>query len=175
MQRLLRAALKLRAHIRSRFRYYAALGPFRRLARGGQSSQLLRTDGHQLAAPHERLHRKNGVAAAVVAARRAKQARINLQTASWEAEDNRRQLSNKVSELQSQLARQRERLAYYEQAAVKEAEALQNSALKKFQESETSISEFIQSLNAAREIKRGYIETVYAYNVTILELELYTE
>ena len=106
---------------------------------------------------------------------RAKQARINLQTASWEAEDNRRQLSNKVSELQSQLARQRERLAYYEQAAVKEAEALQNSALKKFQESETSISEFIQSLNAAREIKRGYIETVYAYNVTILELELYTE
>lgn len=106
---------------------------------------------------------------------RAKQARINLQTASWEAEDNRRQLANKVSELQSQLARQRERLAYYEQAAVKEAEALQNSALKKFQESETSISEFIQSLNAAREIKRGYIETVYAYNVTILELELYTE
>ena len=52
---------------------------------------------------------------------------------------------------------------------------MQNSALKKFQESETSISEFIQSLNAAREIKRGYIETVYAYNVAILELELYTE
>lgn len=106
---------------------------------------------------------------------RAKQARINLRIATWEAEDNRRQLSNKVSELQSQLVRQRERLTYYQQAAVKEAEALQHSALKKFQENETDISEFIQSLNAVREIKRGYIETVYAYNITVLELELYTE
>lgn len=106
---------------------------------------------------------------------RAKQARINLRIATWEAEDNRRQLSNKVSELQSQLVRQRERLTYYQQAAIKEAEALQNSALKKFQENETDISEFIQILNAVREIKRGYIETVYAYNITVLELELYTE
>ena len=106
---------------------------------------------------------------------RTKQARINLRIANWEAEDNRRQLSNKVSELQSQLVRQRERLTYYQDAAIKEAEALQNSALKKFQANETNISEFIQSLNAAREIKRGYIETVYAYNITVLELELYTE
>ena len=106
---------------------------------------------------------------------RTKQARINLRIANWEAEDNRRQLSNKVSELQSQLVRQRERLTYYQDAAIKETEALQNSALKKFQANETNISEFIQSLNAAREIKRGYIETVYAYNITVLELELYTE
>lgn len=106
---------------------------------------------------------------------RTKQARINLRIANWEAESNRRQLSNKVSELQSQLVRQRERLTYYQDAAIKEAEALQNSALKKFQANETNISEFIQSLNAAREIKRGYIETVYAYNITVLELELYTE
>ena len=106
---------------------------------------------------------------------RTKQARIALQTANWEAEDNRRQLSNRVSELQSQLTHQRERLTYYQQAAVKEADALQNSALKKFQANETGISEFIQSLNAAREIRRSYIETVYAYNVTVLELELYTE
>ena len=80
-----------------------------------------------------------------------------------------------MNELQSQLARQRERLTYFQQAAVKEADALQNSALKKFQANETGISEFIQSLNAAREIRRSYIETVYAYNVTLLELELYTE
>lgn len=106
---------------------------------------------------------------------RARQARIAMQAAGWEAEANRQQLSNKVSELQSQLARQRERLTYYQQAAIKEAEALQQSATQKFQENETDISEFIQSLNTVREIKRGYIETVYAYNVTLLELELYTE
>ena len=106
---------------------------------------------------------------------RARQARIAMQAAGWEAEANRQQLSNKVSELQCQLARQRERLTYYQQAAIKEAEALQQSATQKFQENETDISEFIQSLNTVREIKRGYIETVYAYNVTLLELELYTE
>lgn len=106
---------------------------------------------------------------------RARQASIDLQIANWKADDNRRQLSNKVSELQSQLVRQRERLTYYQNAAVKEADALQNSALNKFQENEINISEFIQSLNAACEIRRGYIETVYSYNVTVLELELYTE
>ena len=106
---------------------------------------------------------------------RAKQARISLQAATWQADDDRRQLANKVNELQSQLLRQRERLNYYQKAALGEAEALQNSALAKFRESETGISEFIQSLNTAREIKQGYMEAVYAYNVTVLELELYTE
>ena len=106
---------------------------------------------------------------------RTRQARIALQAANWEAEANRHQLFNKVSELQSQLARQRERLTYYRQAALKEAEALQRSALKKFRENETDISEFVQSLNTVREIRQGYLETVYDYNVTVLELELYTD
>ena len=34
--------------------------------------------------------------------------------------------------------------------------------------------QFVQSLNSAREIRRGYIEAVYNYNVSALELELYT-
>lgn len=106
---------------------------------------------------------------------RARQARIGLQAARWQALDNQRQLANKVDELQSQLNRQYERLTYYQQAALPEAESLQRSAIKKFKASETNISEFIQSLNSAREIRQGYIETVYAYNTTVLELELYTE
>lgn len=106
---------------------------------------------------------------------RAKQARISLQTAKWEAFDNQNQLANKVSELQSQLNQQHKRLTYYQDAALNEATSLQHSAVMKFKESEIGISEFIQSLNSAREIRKGYIETVYAYNVTALELELYTE
>ena len=45
----------------------------------------------------------------------------------------------------------------------------------KLNENETGIYEFIQSLNTARSIRQGYIETVYNYNVTSIELELYTE
>ena len=37
------------------------------------------------------------------------------------------------------------------------------------------IAELTQSLNAAHEIHKGYIEAVYAYNISVLELELYTE
>ena len=42
-----------------------------------------------------------------------------------------------------------------------------------FRESETDISEYVQSMNAALEIKKGYVETVYQYNVAALEYELY--
>jgi cobalt-zinc-cadmium resistance protein CzcA len=51
---------------------------------------------------------------------------------------------------------------------------LLKSATVQFKESETDITQFVQSLNAAREIRRGYIEAVYAYNISALELELYS-
>ena len=37
------------------------------------------------------------------------------------------------------------------------------------------MAELIQSLNAAREIRKNYIEAVYQYNIAVIELELYTE
>ena len=55
-----------------------------------------------------------------------------------------------------------------------QADALLKSATVQFKESETDITQFVQSLNAAREIRRGYIEAVYAYNISALELELYS-
>ena len=37
------------------------------------------------------------------------------------------------------------------------------------------MTELIQSLNTARDIRRQYIEAVHDYNVTAIELELYSE
>jgi cobalt-zinc-cadmium resistance protein CzcA len=105
----------------------------------------------------------------------SKQAKVNLQIAQWEADQNRVQLNNKVEELYRRVRQQQESLDYYAKAALKEADALQESALMKFKESEINITEFVQSLNASRDIRRNYIETVYAYNVSVLEIELYTE
>ena len=39
--------------------------------------------------------------------------------------------------------------------------------------SETSVAEYIMSLNSALEIRRGYIETLNQYNIAALEYELY--
>lgn len=105
---------------------------------------------------------------------RAKQARIDAYIARTEAEANTRQLSNKVDELQTMLRRQGESIRYYTTGALPEADALVKSAEIQFKESETDIMQFVQSLNSAREIRKGYIEAVYNYNISALELELYT-
>ncbi len=106
---------------------------------------------------------------------RSKQAKVDLRIAEWENESNCKQLENKVEELYRQIAQQRRSLDYFQNAALKEASSLQESALLKFKESETDIATLVQSLNSAREIMRNYIETIYNYNVSILEIELYTD
>ena len=105
---------------------------------------------------------------------RVKQAKIDSYIARTEAEANIRQLNNKVDELQALLRKQSESIRYYTTGALPEADALLSSALLLFKESETDITQFVQSLTAARKIRRGYIEAVYYYNVAALELEMYT-
>lgn len=105
---------------------------------------------------------------------RVRQAKIDSYIARTEAESNIRQLNNKVEELSVALRKEGEHIRYYTTGALPEAEALLKSATVQFKESETDITQFVQSLNAAREIRRGYIEAVYAYNISALELELYS-
>lgn len=106
---------------------------------------------------------------------RSKQAQISARMAGWAAEDNRMQLRHKVEELQRKLAQQSNALAYYTSSALKEAEELQRSSLLQYKESEIDILGLVQSLNTALEIRKSYIESIYAYNISVLELELYTE
>ena len=106
---------------------------------------------------------------------RSKQAKINLRIAEWEADNNKTMLNNKVEELKGRLRQQKESLQYFTEAALNEAESLQNSAVSRYGANEIDITEFVQSINSARDIKKSYIETVYNYNVSVLELELYTD
>lgn len=105
---------------------------------------------------------------------RVRQAKIDSYIARTEAESNIRQLNNKVEELSVALRKEGEHIRYYTTGALPEAEALLKSATVQFKENETDITQFVQSLNTAREIRRGYIEAVYAYNISALELELYS-
>ena len=105
---------------------------------------------------------------------RVRQAKIDSYIARTEAESNIRQLNNKVEELSVALRKEGEHIRYYTTGALPEADALLKSATVQFKENETDITQFVQSLNAAREIRRGYIEAVYAYNISALEFELYS-
>lgn len=105
---------------------------------------------------------------------RVRQAKIDSYIARTEAQSNIRQLNNKVEELSVALRKEGEHIRYYTTGALPEADALLKSATVQFKESEMDITQFVQSLNAAREIRRGYIEAVYAYNISALELELYS-
>lgn len=106
---------------------------------------------------------------------RTRQAKFDVFIANLEADNNTRLLNNQVEELRSKLRQEEESVHYYTSAALPEADALLKSAQAQFRESETDITQFVQSINNACDIRRGYVETVYLYNVSALELELYSE
>ena len=63
---------------------------------------------------------------------RSKQAKISLRIAKWEADNNKTMLNNKVEELKGRLKQQKESLQYFTEAALNEAESLQNSAVSRY-------------------------------------------
>ena len=104
---------------------------------------------------------------------KVKQARLTAASAQIQADANIRELRNKTLELEASLRRYNESLRYYTSSALKEADELTKAANLQLQQSETGIAEYIQSITTAREIRRGYIETVYQYNIAALEYELF--
>jgi cobalt-zinc-cadmium resistance protein CzcA len=102
-----------------------------------------------------------------------RQAKIAAMSAQLQADANIREMSNKVAELQASMRRYDASLKYYTTTALKEADEMTKASKLQLKNNETSITEFIQSITAARDIRRGYIETVYNYNVAALEYELY--
>ena len=104
---------------------------------------------------------------------RVKQAKLAAWSATLTAEDNIRQLNNKIAELMIDIRRYEKSLSYYDNIALREADELEKAAALQLEYSESSVTEYIQSIIAARDIRRGYIETLYNYNIAALEYELY--
>ncbi|SHE73019.1 CusA/CzcA family heavy metal efflux RND transporter [Dysgonomonas macrotermitis] len=106
---------------------------------------------------------------------RIKQAKIDYYISTIENEYQKKEFSNKIDELLARAKQQKESVDYYRKGALPEADALMQSASLQFYESDTDIMQFIQSFNTVRDIKLGYLEALYNYNVSLLELELYTK
>lgn len=104
---------------------------------------------------------------------RVKQAKIATFMAETEAEANIRELRNKTNELRAALRRYDENIRYYTHSALPQADELTKTATLQLQHSETDMTQFIQAINTARDIRRGYIETIYQYDISALEYELF--
>ena len=104
---------------------------------------------------------------------RIRQAKADAYIARNDAALNLCNVDNRITELQANLRRYEESLRYYVESALPEAETLVRAARLQLANSETTIAEYIMSLNTALEIRRGYIETLNQYNITALEYELY--
>ena len=104
---------------------------------------------------------------------RIKQAKAEMIAAQWEAQDRRIELRNTLEELQARILQKRKQLDYYESAALPESDELQRNALTLYRESETSVSELLQSLSTSRDIRKSYLSTLHEYNVLIVEYDIY--
>lgn len=104
-----------------------------------------------------------------------KQAKFAASKAALTAENNLRELNNKVKDIESSINKYTANLNYYQNSALQEADQLIKSASAQLSQGEISPAEFIQAVTSARNIKTGYIETVYQYNVAVIEYELYKQ
>jgi len=104
---------------------------------------------------------------------RIKQAKLNVDIARYQAQENIRELNYKLETLKADLRRYGETVEFYRSSALPEADALISAAKLQLEHSDTDVSQFIQSMNYALEIKQAYAEAIYLFNVAALEYELY--
>lgn len=104
---------------------------------------------------------------------RINQAAIGVSIAQNDAYNSVRILENRVTELRANIARFEESLRLYINSSLVESNELLRVARLQLSNDETNISQFIQSFNTSLDIQRMYIETLYQYNITALEYELY--
>lgn len=107
--------------------------------------------------------------AKVQAARIEKEKSLN--TYNYQKFNLEKEIENKVIQL-DQLQND---LIYYNENALKKAQVLNHTAKIQFEKEEIEYLEFLQSIKAAHEIKLNYLETLYNYNKTAIELEFYTK
>ncbi|MEG2755135.1 MAG: efflux RND transporter permease subunit, partial [Mucinivorans sp.] len=104
---------------------------------------------------------------------RIKQAKIDNFIAQNDAQTSLRNLSNTLTELRQSIIGYRQSLQFYNTSALKESQELIRATQLQLNSNEIDITQFVQSIGSALEIRRGYFETLYLYDVAAVEYELY--
>ncbi|WP_088340210.1 CusA/CzcA family heavy metal efflux RND transporter [Robiginitalea sediminis] len=107
-------------------------------------------------------------------ASRIRTARLTVQALSEERNDYALQLRSRLAQLQVELERQQEALAYYENEGNALAEAILRAAEMSFQNGEIDYFQYIQSLENGYEIRLAYLDQLHAYNQSVLNINFIT-
>jgi heavy metal efflux system protein len=83
-------------------------------------------------------------------------------------------IKNNSEKLKIELNKNFERLNYFYDFALKQADTLETIAIKHLKENLANTNGYLQSVNTAYEIRLEYLETLNNYNQAAIELELYT-
>lgn len=98
-------------------------------------------------------------------------AKINEQVVDANLQYQRMNLQGQFLELVQQYNKYKSALDYYEQTALPQAELIIKNAEKGFKSGDIAYVQYLQSLSMTVKIKSDYIDNLYWYNQTIIEIE----
>ena len=99
-----------------------------------------------------------------------KATKIGTEVLQSEATNYKLQLIARYNQLQAQLAKYEEAINYYQENGKSLSSELINTATKAFQNEEIDFVQYILSLENAKTIETTYLENLYNYNQTVLEI-----
>lgn len=101
-------------------------------------------------------------------------AKINEQVANANLQYQQTNLLGQLQELVQQYNKYKSSLEYYEQTALPQAELIIQNAQKGFKSGDIAYIQYLQSLSLALKTRADYIDNLYWYNQTIIEIETLT-
>ena len=101
----------------------------------------------------------------------AQAAKIAEQVAGIRLEYERTLLSGELLVLAQEYRKNLSAVEYYENTALPQAELITTQARLGFRSGETSYTQFLQSMTVASRIKSGYLDKLYAHNLTVEAIE----
>ncbi len=81
------------------------------------------------------------------------------------------QLLSQINILRKEYEKHQNSLKYYEQFTLPQADLLLTNSMKSYKSGEIEYVEFVQNSQQAWQIKEAYLETIFNYNLTIIQIE----
>ena len=98
-------------------------------------------------------------------------ARIEKEISERELENNKTGLISQYEQLNALIQKHEKAISYYESGGLQMAGEIFRMAEKSYLSGETDYLQYIQSLEGARQINLGYLESLNQYNQTVLEMQ----
>lgn len=102
-----------------------------------------------------------------------RQAQFGKMIAEYNAEEQVKSLTNQVEEIIANIKRYEVSIDYYTVHSMPEADELLAETYRHMDEGDVPIQQYIQSFMTALNIRTGYLQELYNYNINVLKYELY--